>query len=58
MSRTFKDRGNQRRLVKNSFYKKELGLWGEEFNHRRKTKQIARRLRAKLKDKLLKGNEE
>jgi len=57
MSRTYKDRGYQRRLVKNSLYKKELSLWGEDFKHRRKNKQITRRLRAKLKDKLLKYEE-
>ena len=57
MSRTYKDRGYQRRLVKNSLYKKELRLWGEDFHHRRKNKQINRRLRAKLKDKLIKDSD-
>lgn len=54
MSRTYKDRGYRRRLVKNSLYKKELSLWGEDFHHKRKDRQISRRLRAKLKDRFLK----
>lgn len=57
MSRTYKDRGYRRRLVKNSLYKKELSLWGEDFKHKRKDKQITRRLRAKLKDRLLKESD-
>ena len=56
MSRTYKDRGYRRRLVKNSLYKKELSLWGEDFHHRRKNKQITRRLRAKLKERFLKDS--
>lgn len=56
MSRTYKDRGYKRRLVKNSLYKKELSLWGEDFKHKRKNKQINRRLRAKLKDRFLKDS--
>ena len=57
MSRTFKDRGYRRRLVKNSLYKKELSLWADDFKHKRKIREINRRLRAKLKDKLLKDSD-
>ena len=57
MSRTYKDRGYRRRLVKNSLYKKQLNLWGEDFQHKRKDRQISRRLRAKLKDRYLKDSD-
>ena len=49
MSRTYKDTGNNRRIVKNSLYKKELSICGEDFYHRRKDKTISRHLRRKLK---------
>ena len=54
MSRTYKDRGWRRRIVKNSLYKKVLGLWGEDFKHKRKDREISRHLRSKLKGKVLK----
>ena len=57
MSRTYKDRHYKRRQVKNSLYKKELSLWGEDFHHKRKDRQISRRLRAKLKDRFLKDSD-
>ena len=49
MSRTYKDKGHKRRIVKNSLYKKVLHLWGEDFNHKRKDRTISRHLRKKLK---------
>lgn len=55
MSRTYKDRGYRRRLVKNSLYKKELHLWGEEFKHKTKDRTLNRKLRAKLKNNILKN---
>lgn len=51
MSRTYNHRGYQRRFLKNSLYKKELGLFGEEFYHKRKDRKISRHLRSKLKRK-------
>lgn len=51
------NRGYRRRIVKNSLYSKELNMWGEEFHCKRKNRQINRRLRAKLKDKLLKDSD-
>lgn len=61
MSRTYNHRGYHRRIVKNSLYKKELGMLGEDFYHRRKDKTISRHLRAKLKredKKELEGKDE
>lgn len=49
MSRTYKDEGKNRRIVKNSLYKKELSMWGEDFYHKKKDKTISRHLRRKLK---------
>jgi hypothetical protein len=49
MSRTYKDKGHKRRIVKNSLYKKFLHLWGEDFKHKRKDRTISRHLRKKLK---------
>ena len=49
MSKTYKDRGWRRRIVKNSLYKKELHIWGEDFSGKRKDREINRRLRAKQK---------
>lgn len=49
MGKTYKDRGRRRRIVKNSIYKKFLGLWGEDFHHKRKDREISRHLRVKLK---------
>lgn len=48
MSRTYKDRGKRRRIVKNSLYKKMLRMWGEDFWHRKKDKTITKRLRRKI----------
>lgn len=48
MSRTYKDRGYRRRIVKNSLYQKMLKLWGEDFVHRKKDRTITKRLRRKL----------
>lgn len=50
MSRTYKDRGHKRRIVKNSLYKKNLHIWGEDFSGKRKNKNLERRLRNKLKN--------
>ncbi len=53
MSRTYKDKpGYRRRIVKNSLYKKELSLLGEDFYGKRKDRTISRHLRRKLKRKL------
>ena len=48
MSRTYKDRGKRRRIVKNSLYKKMLRMWGEDFWHRKRDRTITKRLRRKL----------
>lgn len=48
MSRTYKYRGYRRRIVKNSLYKKMLGMWGEDFWHKKKDRTITKRLRRKL----------
>lgn len=48
MSRTYKDRGYRRRIVKNSLYQKMLKLWGEDFVNRKKDRTITKRLRRKL----------
>lgn len=48
MSRTYKDRGYRRRIVKNSLYQKMLKLWGEDFTYKNKNRSITKRLRIKL----------
>ena len=48
MSRTYKDRGYRRRIVKNSLYQKMLKLLGEYFRYRKKDRNITKRLRIKL----------
>ena len=52
MSRTYKDRHTKRRIVKNSIYKKVLNIWGEDFHHKRKDRNLNRLLRKRLKRKL------
>lgn len=50
MSRTYKDRGKIRRIVRNSLYKKIVHVWGEDFKHKRKDKTMSRHLRNKIKN--------
>ena len=44
MSRTYKDRGKRRRIVKNSLYKKVLRIWGEDFSSKKGKKRILSKL--------------
>lgn len=49
MSRTFKDRYDQRRIVKNSKIQKLSKEYGDDFYHKRKDKTISKKIRSRLK---------
>ena len=49
MSRTKKDRHNQRRIIKNSLLKKMLHCYSEEIVGKRKNRKLNRVLRKRLK---------
>lgn len=49
MSRTKKDRNNQRRIVKNSLLKKTLNCYSEDIVGRRKDRRLSRKMRSRLK---------
>jgi len=55
MSRTYKDRGYHRKLVRNSFMQKEAKEWACDFGGTRgKHRDISRRVRRRLKTKMVK----
>ncbi len=50
MSRTFKDRGKHRKLVKNSFVQKVAREWADDFGGTRgKNRDISKKIRSRLK---------
>ena len=49
MSRTKKDRNNQRRIVKNSLLKKILNCYSEDIVGRRKNRKLSKKMRRRLK---------
>ncbi len=49
MSRTKKDRNNQRRMIKNSLLKKTLHCYSEDIVGKRKNRKLSRTLRKRLK---------
>jgi len=58
MSRTFKDRGYHRKLVRNSFIQKVAKEWADDFGGTRgKHKEISRKVRRRLKNKMIKEME-
>ncbi len=59
MSRTYKDKpGYRRRIVKNKFLKGILGVWGEDFKHRRKDRSLSRLARARINRKKVNNEKE
>lgn len=49
MSRTYKDRNNQRRFIKNAMLKKVLRLYSEDIVGKRKNRKLNKVLRHRLK---------
>lgn len=49
MSRTYKDRNRQRRVIRNSMIKKMLECYSEDIVGKKKNRTLSRKLRKRLK---------